>query len=128
MENLLIKGAHDVYFVPTVTLDASTGIFEIKGESYLEETVKFYRKILDWIEEYIENIAKPITFNFKLDYYNTTTSRSILDILDLLKIYEDNGGEVKVYWYCNEDELSYIEEDIEDLSEDSEMPIEIISV
>ena len=67
MENLLIKGAHDVYFVPTVTLDASTGIFEIKGESYLEETVKFYRKILDWIEEYIEKIAQPITFNFKLD-------------------------------------------------------------
>ncbi len=126
MENLNITGVHDVYFRPTVNLDADTGILEISGESYLEETVKFYKQILIWIENYIQEIDKPITFNFRLDYYNTTTSRSILDILDLLKLYQDKEGRVDVNWYCKEEELEYLQEDIEDLAEDSDIEINLI--
>ena len=126
MENLNITGVHDVYFRPTVNLDADTGILEITGESYLEETVKFYKQILTWIENYIQEIDKPITFNFRLDYYNTTTSRSILDILDLLKLYQDKEGIVDVNWYCKEEELEYLQEDIEDLAEDSDIEINLI--
>ena len=51
MEKLIIKGAHDVFFIPAVDFDPETGICEIGGESYLEDTAKCYAPILDWLNE-----------------------------------------------------------------------------
>ena len=44
MENLYIQGSKGVYFVPTVNFNAETGICELSGESYLEETYSRYTK------------------------------------------------------------------------------------
>jgi len=96
MEDLHITGSSDVYFVPSVHFSASTGKCEIGGESYLEETVEFYTPLLDWLRQYMEEVKGPIIFDFKLTYFNTSSSRCILDILYLLKEYEEEGGSVLV--------------------------------
>lgn len=124
MEDIKIKGSHGVHFIPTVDFNAKTGVFEISGESYLEDTIKFYKPILDWLKEYTSIIRKPITFNFKLTYFNTNSSRSILDIMKILKKYEQIGGKVNVNWYYNEDDIDM--EDIEDFSIDTDLTINLI--
>jgi len=125
MENIHIVGSHDVFFVPSVNFDAETGICELAGESYLEETVEFYTPLIQWLKTYIEEEARPITFNIKLTYFNTSSSRCILDILNILKIYEENGGTVIVNWYFDPDD-SDMEEEIEDYMIDSELKITLI--
>jgi len=125
MENIHIVGSHDVFFVPSVNFDAETGICELAGESYLEETVEFYTPLIQWLKTYIEEEARPITFNIKLTYFNTSSSRCILDILNILKIYEENGGTVIVNWYFDPDD-SDMEEEIEDYMIDSELKISLI--
>ena len=40
MENILIEGKHGVNFIPTVDFNADTGICELAGESYLEDTIE----------------------------------------------------------------------------------------
>ena len=122
MENLEIKGESGVYFIPEVKLNASTGVCEISGESYLEDTDEFYNNIINWLENYIREVNNPITFNFKLTYFNTSSSRSILNVLRVLKKYEEGGGSITVNWYYPEDDES-IAEEAEDYMKDTGLQI-----
>ncbi|MBN2757993.1 MAG: DUF1987 domain-containing protein [Bacteroidales bacterium] len=115
MENILIKGDHGTNFIPTVDFNAETGICELGGESYLEDTIEFYTPLFKWLQEYIVNVKKPITFNFKLRYFNTSSSKCIIDILHILRKYQEEGGEIKVNWYYDSEE-----EDIDDELEEIE--------
>lgn len=111
LENLDIKGESGTYFIPSVSFDAESGICKLEGESYLEDTWEFYDQLVSWMETYIKT-SKGITFNVNLDYFNTSSSKGISELLRVLNDYEKDGGEVKVNWY-------YIEDD-EDMLEDAE--------
>lgn len=126
MENLEIKGESGVYFIPEVKLNAQTGVCEISGESYLEDTDEFYNNIINWLETYISEVKKSLTFNFKLTYFNTSSSRSILNVLRVLKKYEDDGGNVIVNWYYPEDDDS-IAEEAEDYMKDTGLKINMFA-
>ena len=125
MENLKIKGSHGVFFIPTVVFDARTGVCEISGESYLEDAAEFYNPLIDWIDKYITLVNKSLTFNFKLTYFNTSSSRRILDMLGHLKDYQDNGGKVTVNWYYEEDDAD-MEEEVEDFIIESEIDTNLL--
>ncbi len=128
LKNLHIEGHHGVYYIPTVDLNADTGICNISGESYLEDTSIFYSSVIYWVEEYCEKIKKPITFNFDLEYYNTSSSKCIVNIMFLLKKYADMGLEVKINWYydanneCSDEEV----EEVKDFMLETEMKINLI--
>ena len=125
MENLIIEGSHKDYFIPSVNFDANVGICEISGESFLEDTVDFYKPILSWLEEYTETLKKPLAFIIKLSYFNTSTSRSLLDILNILKAFEENGGEIVINWHYDSSDVD-MEEDIEDYMIDTGLDINLI--
>jgi len=125
MENIDIKGFKDDFFIPTVNFNAETGVCEIAGESYLEETVEFYAPLIKWLEEYIDTTKNnKITFNFKLTYYNTSSSKRIVDILLILKSFEEKGGNVQVNWFYEEDDLDIVEE-VEDFMKISRLNINL---
>lgn len=112
MENLVIEGTIGNYFIPNIYLDVESGICEISGEAYLEDTVTFFLPIMKWLKEYFQS-GKQIIFNFKLSYFNTSVSKSIYEIIKLLEIYNKEGGMVEINWYYEKDDLEMIE-DIED--------------
>ena len=114
MKNLEINKDDGEQFKPDVSLDANTGLCEISGESFLEESTRFYTPITDWVTEFIKT-KKPIRFNFKLNYVNTSSSKHILQILRILKEYVDNGGDVEANWYVENGDTD-TEEDVEDYS------------
>jgi len=116
MENLFIEGYHGTFFIPTIDFNAQTGVCEISGESYLEETTKFYEPIIKWLEEYLSTEDKPLTMNFKLTYFNTSSSKCIVEILSLLKKYQDKGKKITVNWYYD-DTLEDAEEEIEEVED-----------
>ena len=125
MENLYIEGDESNFYTPTVDFNYETGICTISGKSYLEDTTIFYLRLLEWLDQYFDEIDKPVEFNVKLSYYNTSSSRSILDVFDILKIYEDNGGEVSVNWYCREIDFEVIQEEVDDYMDESDLKIMI---
>ncbi|HEY9006952.1 DUF1987 domain-containing protein [Ohtaekwangia sp.] len=126
MEDLKITGEKNVFFIPNVNFCVETGICELDGESYLENTFEFYAPLLKWLEDYMMYIDNPLTFNFSLSYFNTASSRSILDILNTLKQYENQGGSVTVNWRVRDWDLD-MKQDVEDFSIDSNLPIHIQS-
>lgn len=125
MENLILEASHGEFDMPSVNFDASTGICELAGESYLENTVEFYNRLLKWLDSYINEVKQPLVFNFKLTYFNTSSSKRILYILLKLKEYKDKGGIVTVNWYYNREDIE-MEEDVEDLGMIARLKINMV--
>lgn len=124
MENILIKSSPETPYFPEVNFNASSGLCEIAGESYMEETYKFFLPLTSWIKDYINIVNKNIELNIKLIYLNTSSTKCILDILEILKNYEDKGGKVKVVWYYDKEDPDMIDE-VEDFEAESGIKIEL---
>ena len=116
MEILNLEGTEDT---PKIMLDKGNGIFEISGRSLPEDTAEFYQPILEWIEEYAQGPNDKTEFVFKLEYFNTASSKLILDVLSAL---EDIDG-TSVLWHFHEDDED-MEEAGEEFSELVEIPFE----
>ncbi len=125
MENIYIEGSHTNFFIPSVDFNTETGTCTLEGESFLEDTIEFYDPLVQWLEEYTTEVKNPLTFEIKLTYFNTSTSRSILDLLNVLKDYEEDGGEIIINWHYDEDDID-MEEDIEDYMLDTGLEINMI--
>lgn len=124
MKDLKITGVSDTFFVPNIDFNATSGHCEISGESYLENTVEFYSQIMNWLKDFMESNS-PIDFHFKLTYYNTSSSKAILQIMNLLKAYETKGAKVIVSWhYISDDED--MREEAEDYELDSGLKLVIL--
>jgi len=106
MEIINLEGTEDT---PKIILDKSNKIFEISGRSLPEDSSEFYQPILDWLEEYAKDPLPETTFDFKLEYFNTASSKLILDVLTALEDIEN----VRVVWYFYEDD-----EDMEEAGEE----------
>jgi hypothetical protein len=125
MESLVINEVKGSPYFPSVHFNAETGVCEIRGESYMEETYKFYEPLIKWINDYIQQ-KKPLVMHFKLTYFNTNSSRLILDILDIFKKYRENGGSIDVYWHYDIKDPDMVEE-VEDFMAESDMEIKMVT-
>lgn len=101
MEALYLEATDET---PEVKLDKDKNIFEFNGKSLPEDVVTFYNPIMDWLDKYSENLNSVTEVKFRLDYFNTASSKMILDILLKLEEFQDSGKEVKVKWYYAEDD------------------------
>ena len=124
MENILIEEKREVYIEPAVDFNAQTGRCIIKGESFLEETSKFYSPLLQWLTDYLKQ-AEKIEFILQLKYFNTSTSKWILNMLSVLKRFEEKGGKVKVVWYFFKDDAD-MRDDIKDYIYGSNLKIDMV--
>jgi hypothetical protein len=94
---------------PSVQLDASTGVFKIEGRSFPLNAKGFYLPILEWLDNYSQQPNPTTDFIFRLEYFNTPSSKSISDILKKLKALKDAGHEVKVEWFYEEDDIDILD-------------------
>ena len=123
MQELIIEGTEDS---PQITLDLNANILEISGRSLPEDVNTFYEPILSWIEEYSKNPLPSTTFNFKLTYFNTASSKVILDILTQFEEMIEEGHKVLVRWYFP-DEDEDMQEAGEEYADMVDVPFEMVS-
>ena len=126
MENLFIEEKRDTFFVPGVSFNAETGVCELIGESYLEDAFSFYKDLYQWLDVYMNDNENPLTFNFRLTYFNTSSSKGILDIMNKLKEFQTKKRELTVNWHYPEDDIDNLEE-AEDYIADTGLEINLIS-
>lgn len=123
---------------PKILFDPLKNIFEMEGNSRPENVRDFYYPILDTLREYFDFVAQdqklisdsedmPFRFNFKLDYFNSSSAKFISDILVVLKDFNEKGIQFKVYWYF-EDGDDDMKEVGEDFSEMISFPFNFIMI
>ena len=64
---------------PRIMFDPDRKIYEIKGNSYPENTAETYQPVLHWIENELTKVDSEVVIEFKLDYQNTASSKMIMD-------------------------------------------------
>ena len=103
MKNLYIHDLPGQLHYPVVEFNFETGICELKGESFMENPSEFYEPIFEWLSQYF-NLKKSITINMKLEYFNTSSSRFILRMLEIIKEFVNAGGNLILNWYFDKDD------------------------
>jgi len=116
MEKLSIEGTSKT---PTVITDPDEGLLEISGRSNPENSVEFYRPVMDWVDEYAQTPGPKTTVNIKLEHFNTSSSKMILDIFKRMEAVLDAKKEIVVKWHYEEDDEELMEagETYESMSE-----------
>lgn len=94
---------------PSVRLDGTTGIIEVKGRSIPENSVEFYKPLIDWLEKYGAAPCASTVVNIQLEYFNTSSSKCILDIFKKLELINKKGNPVEINWYYEEDDEDMFE-------------------
>jgi hypothetical protein len=106
METIIREGTPKT---PYVRFDGDKGIIEIKGRSIPENSIEFYKPLIDWLEEYGNAALDETMVNIQLEYFNTSSSKCILDIFKKLEFIFKKGQRVEVNWYYEEDDEDMFE-------------------
>jgi hypothetical protein len=114
MEDLSLEGTAKT---PTVDFKVA-GELLIKGRSIPENSIEFYKPLIDWIAAYSDNPKANTLVNIQLEYFNTSSSKCILDVFKKLESISDSSVSVK--WYYEEDD-----EDMLEAGEDYEAIIDL---
>ena len=121
MDDLNLEGTAKT---PTVDFKSS-GELLIKGRSIPENSIEFYKPIIDWISNYGSSPQGDTLVNIQLEYFNTSSSKCILDVFK--KLESLSGTSVKVKWYYEEDDEDMLEAG-EDYEAIIDLPFEMIEV
>lgn len=122
MDCLFIEGSK-----ATPRVDFNLNKLSITGQSYPENAVQFYTPVFDWLRSYIQQLKpdQEVLFEFNLLYMNTSSSKYIMDIIDMLEEAHRNGGKITINWYYDIDNESLLE-CAEEFQEDVTLPFNII--
>jgi hypothetical protein len=112
---------------PLIDFNGETGVLELRGRSIPENSVEFYAPLTEWLIDYGDSAQGQTTVEMKLEYFNTSSSKCILDFFKQLERINGNSTSVHVNWYFEKDD-----EDMAEAGEDYEaivaLPFSIIEV
>lgn len=92
---------------PFVSLDPS-GKFKISGRSIHENPSIFFEPLIAWVENFITRTQGTIIFDIELEYFNSISSRYILELLRLL-MENKNDSELIINWYFEDGDDDLLE-------------------
>ncbi len=123
MDALIIEATDET---PKVVLDKGNNEFMFSGKSLPEDVSSFYEPIISWLDTYSKDPNPATQFTFDFVYFNTASSKIILDVLFKLEELKESGNDTSIIWrYKEEDED--MEEAGEEYSEIVEVPFEMQS-
>ena len=107
MDSINIEGTPKT---PEVSFDAKTGQIEIKGRSIPENSIEFYKPLVDWLDKYADIAQGVVNVVIQLEYFNTSSSKCILDVFKKLEnMHNKNKTEVVINCYYEEDDEDMLE-------------------
>lgn len=90
---------------PSILFTAS-GKLELKGRSIPENSLEFYKPLIDWLQNYSKSPSAETNVHVQLEYFNTSSSKCLLD---LFKRLEGIAGKVTIHWYYEQDDEDMLE-------------------
>jgi hypothetical protein len=101
METLLIE---KTFQTPFVLLDAEKNVFEIKGNSFPNNALRFYLPILDWLTRYFLHEKKEIRLGVHFYYQNSSSKKMVNEIMKMLDDFYKEGKLIQLDWYYAADD------------------------
>lgn len=106
MESIVIEGTPKT---PSVNFDSESGVLHLRGRSIPENSIEFYKPLVEWLDEYAGKPQSKTAVNIQLEYFNTSSSKCLLDLFKKLEVMHKNGSDILVKWYYEEDDEDMLE-------------------
>jgi len=101
MKDLVIEGTK---YTPEIKSEIQKKEIKFYGSSYPENANEFYQPVYEWVEKYFEQEDAELDVNFYIYYFNTSTSKCFMNLLEILENNHKAGKRVNVNWYYSEDD------------------------
>lgn len=84
---------------PYIHYGADENILDIMGESYPENAAAFYSPVFRWLDEFLaEYPNRSLTVNIELLYFNSSSSKALMNLFDRFENAAENGWTITVNW------------------------------
>lgn len=108
---------------PKVFVSSADGTIEIAGESYPEDVTQFYKPLLNEIGTWLgSGSVTSVICAFKLIYFNSSSAKAIMMLLEQLDSAAQNGVDVTVQWFYDPED-----ETMQELGEDFQEDVEHVT-
>lgn len=123
MNPLVIESSAET---PEIILDKRSNTFTFSGKSLPEDPISFYSPVIQWLEGYSTDPNPNTKVDFMMMYFNTSSSKIILDIMKHFEGIKQSGHEVIINWNFKEDDEDMLEAG-EIYSERVDIPFNLVS-
>ena len=107
MENLHIEAGE---YTPEIFFDTDVDVFQIEGDSLLSDPTRFYQPVIEWLHDFLSSpyIFSKTRFNFKLNYFNISSTKQIAKLLHTIK-NSPAKNDVAINWFYDEEDFDMLE-------------------
>ncbi|PXY01168.1 nuclear pore complex subunit [Marinifilum breve] len=106
MNSLVLEGSPKT---PSINFNGANGAFLIEGRSIPENSLDFYKPVMEWLDSYINEPQEETKVSIRLEYFNTSSSKCILDVFKKLETVFKRGKKVIINWHYEMDDEDMLE-------------------
>lgn len=121
MEDLIIDKTAKTPEVEFLVLEKK---LTLSGRSIPENSIQFYERLLTWTHDFCATNPGAMEVHVKLEYFNTSSSKCLMDLLKRVEQCECGG---EVYWYYEEEDED-MQEAGEDYSAIIQLPFKLVEL
>jgi hypothetical protein len=112
---------------PSILLDPVKSTLELKGRCIPENTIEFFGHLLEAVLAYGASKPKKFDITIHLEYFNTSSSKCLLDLFKNTEVMLKSGSEVTITWVYDQEDEEWLEvgKDYESMTE---VPFKYIAV
>jgi len=111
---------------PRLYFNSDSGVFELSGRSIPENSIEYYKPVMKWLDNYAKQPAAETTLSVNLEYFNTSSSKCLIEMLRKMEAIKDKS-KVKVLWHYEEEDEDMMESG-EDFKKLISIPVELVVV
>ncbi len=108
---------------PEIILAPAENRFIISGKSAPEDVRGLYYPVVEWMEAFAAEVrsgnnytdSSPLCLKLDLEYFNSSSAKFLLDVLNFMRDLNNEGVPVDVEWHYDEEDVD-LREAGEDLS------------
>ncbi|NMM49307.1 DUF1987 domain-containing protein [Marinigracilibium pacificum] len=110
---------------PSVDYKVEDDRISISGRLIPENAIEFFHPLFEWADQFFNNQDKKrLEININLDYFNTSSSKCLIEFFRKMEICQNNGKSINVNWiYDKQDESMF--ETAEDFMNVIDLPFEL---
>lgn len=100
-DSIVLEGTEET---PSVKIIPAEGIFEISGRSLPENALEFFEPVLAFLNQISANPTSINAYNFKFEYFNSSSAKQILVILSKIKVIAEKNPSIIINWHYSADD------------------------
>jgi len=89
---------------PSIKFDSSKGTLEISGMSIPENPRAFYQPLFELLNKYENSPSRLTQVKVQLTYFNTASSKCILDVFKRFENIYKEGRSVVINWFYEQED------------------------